>query len=371
MQIRWLDLKSILTMFTPSFRDQKSWREEDARRVSHLNLENRRKQTYYSYYTIHSPFNHSGNKDLSIYRRIRHEDRSIFLWKRSSIDIFFSTNIAHAKHISQIYTFPLFHPKQKKEKKTKSHPIELALIKWTTSRIISRDEKNLPFNFHISPKKENPLPSPPPLPSFFSIAHAIAARIHLRWRRGEERRGTLIAAYPHRTTRESETTRFNGGKNWPREPSAWIGRANWGRGRGRPAPGNLPAAQRFRPSEKRPEPRPNTRGGDRFHVNYIGECAVEFVVLAERRGEGEGSFKATVNLSAVSYARHFSLTVGGLGRGWPIPGTLFMEIKKGGWPKFSLRYRFQLFKTCNLTGQCTIEWYFYPKLDRAVWKYCF
>lgn len=88
----------------------------------------------------------------------------------------------------------------------------------------------------------------------------------------------------------------------------------------------------------------------------------------ERRGEGEGSFKATVNLSAdaVSYARHFSLTVGGLGRGWPIPGTLFMEIKKGGWPKFSLRYRFQLFKTCNLTGQCTIEWYFYPKLDRAV-----
>lgn len=216
----------------------------------------------------------------------------------------------------------------------------------------------------------------PPLPSFFSIAHAIAARIHLRWRRGEERRGTLIAAYPHPNDarkrndaiqRREKLAARTIGVNWASE----LG--GGGRGRGRPAPGNLPAAQRFRPSEKRPEPRPNTRGGDRFHVNYIGECAVEFVVLAERRGEGEGSFKATVNLSAdaVSYARHFSLTVGGLGRGWPIPGTLFMEIKKGGWPKFSLRYRFQLFKTCNLTGQCTIEWYFYPKLDRAVWKYCF
>lgn len=261
---------------------------------------------------------------------------------------------------------------KKKEKKTKSHPIKLALIKWTTSRIISRDEKNLPFNFHISPKKENPLPSPPPPLLFFNRARNRSANSPtLKERRGEERdvnRRVSASERREKAKRRDSTAGKIGRANHRRELGERIG---GGRGRGRPAPGNLPAAQRFRPSEKRPEPRPNTRGGDRFHVNYIGECAVEFVVLAERRGEGEGSFKATVNLSAVSYARHFSLTVGGLGRGWPIPGTLFMEIKKGGWPKFSLRYRFQLFKTCNLTGQCTIEWYFYPKLDRAVWKYCF
>lgn len=65
-------------------------------------------------------------QETKIYRyidvSIRHEDRSIFLWKRSSIDIFFSTNIAHAKHISQSYTFPLFHPSKKKRKKNKIPP---------------------------------------------------------------------------------------------------------------------------------------------------------------------------------------------------------------------------------------------------------
>lgn len=112
---------------------------------------------------------------------------------------------------------------------------------------------------------------------------------------------------------------------------------NWGEGegegRGRPAPGNLPAAQRFRPSEKRPSHVRIHAEGDRFHVNYIGECAVEFVVLAEGGGEGEGSFKATVNLSpdAVSYARHFSLTVGRECFLWKL------KKKKGGWPKFSSR----------------------------------
>lgn len=237
------------------------------------------------------------------------------------------------------------------------------------------EEPSFQFS-HLSKKGESSSLSPPPPLLFFNRARNRSANSPtLKERRGEERDvNRRVSASNDARKRNDAIQRREKlaartiGVNWASE----LG-GGGGRGRGRPAPGNLPAAQRFRPSEKRPEPRPNTRGGDRFHVNYIGECAVEFVVLAERRGEGEGSFKATVNLSAdaVSYARHFSLTVGGLGKGWPIPGTLFMEIKKGGWPKFSLRYRFQLFETCNLTGQCTIDWYFYPKLDRAVWKYCF
>lgn len=74
----------------------------------------------------------------------------------------------------------------------------------------------------------------------------------------------------------------------------------------------------FRPNEKTGGtsfPNISTRV-DRFHVNYTGECAVEFVRAGSGAG-GEGSFKAAVNLSpdSVYSARHFSLTHGLAGRG--------------------------------------------------------
>lgn len=101
---------------------------------------------------------------------------------------------------------------------------------------------------------------------------------------------------------EKEARKRKNGDGEKLVASAWIG--------GR----NLPA-QRF-PSVRAAEKTGGTSFPnisprvDRFHVNYIGECAVEFVRAGERAG-GEGSFKATVNLSPDSVyasARHFSLT---------------------------------------------------------------
>lgn len=51
---------------------------------------------------------------------------------------------------------------------------------------------------------------------------------------------------------------------------------------------------------------------DRFHVNYIGECAVEFVERPNSSGPRIIQGQRSIYLSTV-YTRHFSLTLTSLG----------------------------------------------------------
>lgn len=134
------------------------------------------------------------------------------------------------------------------------------------------------FSNYISPPLSNPISTFPPLPL---LPFSIAAH-----HEGEVNRGGRGRGYGRRRTRESEKTAgsSDGEKlvaRHRRELAAAIYLRN-----------------DFRPNEKTGGtsfPNISTRV-DRFHVNYTGECAVEFVRAGSGAG-GEGSFKAAVNLS--------------------------------------------------------------------------